>query len=122
MNDAHSGEPVIGGPGAVVYSLVVPIYNNGALARDLCREVAETFRAYLGHDDLARDLEGIFVDDGSRNDSPQQLRRVCDEFPFAKALLLSRNFGQPIAISAGYRASSGAYVATLNVDQEDPPR
>lgn len=125
MSDANSGEagakPVMH-PGSIAYSLVVPIYNDGALARDLCREVATTFRAYLGHDDLARELEVIFVDDGSANDSPQLLRQVCDEFPFARAMLLSRNFGQPIAISAGYRAASGAYVATLNVDQEDPPR
>lgn len=103
------------------YSLVVPIYNDGALARDFCVETARTFRTYLGHDDLARDLEVIFVDDGSANDSPRLLKAVCDEFPFAKMLVLSRNFGQHIAISAGYRAASGDYVGMINVDQEDPP-
>ncbi|MDB4962325.1 MAG: glycosyltransferase family 2 protein [Myxococcales bacterium] len=107
--------------GALQYSVVVPIFNDGALARDFCREIARTFRGYLGHDDLARDVEVIFVDDGSSNDSPRMLKQVCDEFAFAKMLVLSRNFGQHIAISAGYRASSGAWVAALNVDQEDPP-
>ena len=34
---------------------------------------------------------------------------------------LSRNFGQHIAISAGYRAATGDVVGVLNVDQEDPP-
>lgn len=105
----------------VVYSFVVPIYNDGALARDFCIEMAKVFRSYLGHDDLARDLEVIFVDDGSRNDSPEVLKRTCDEFPFAKAVLLSRNFGQHIAVSAGYRAASGDYVGSLNVDMEEPP-
>ena len=104
------------------YSIVVPIYNDGALARDFCSEIAKTFRAYLGHDDLARDIEVIFVDDGSVNDSPQLVKAVCDEFAFAKAVFLSRNFGQHIAISAGYRASSGDLIGMLNVDQEDPPR
>ncbi|HWO17758.1 MAG TPA: glycosyltransferase family 2 protein [Kofleriaceae bacterium] len=104
------------------YSFVVPIYNDGALARDFCLEMAATFRQHLGHDDLARDLEVIFVDDGSANDSPRRLREVCDEFAFARAVLLSRNFGQHIAVSAGYRAASGDYVGMLNVDQEDPPR
>ena len=103
------------------YSFVVPIYNDGALARDFCVELATTFRAYLGHDDLARDLEVIFVDDGSANDSPALVRAVCDEFAFAKLVQLSRNFGQHIAISAGYRAASGDYVGMINVDQEDPP-
>lgn len=106
----------------VLYSFVVPIYNDGALARAFCVEMANVFRGYLGHDDLARDLEVIFVDDGSRNDSPQLLKRTCDEFPFAKAVLLSRNFGQHIATSAGYRAASGDYVGNLNVDMEEPPR
>lgn len=103
------------------YSIVVPIYNDGALARDLCQELAATFRAYLGHDDLARDLEVIFVDDGSPNDSPRLLKEVCDEFPFARLVALARNFGQHIAISAGYRATRGEWVGMLNVDQEDPP-
>lgn len=107
---------------SVKYSFVVPIYNDGALARDFCDELAVAFRGYLGHDDLARDLEVIFVDDGSSNDSPLVLRQVCDEFAFAKLVQLSRNFGQHIAISAGYRAASGDYIGMLNVDQEDPPR
>ena len=103
------------------YSFVVPIYNDGALAEDFCREIETAFRAYLGHHDLARDLEVIFVDDGSANNSPELLKRVCDTYAFAKVVVLSRNFGQHIAISAGYRAASGDYVGMLNVDQEDPP-
>jgi len=103
------------------YSFVVPIYNDGALARAFCVEMAKTFRGYLGHDDLARDLEVIFVDDGSANDSPALVKAVCDEFAFARLVQLSRNFGQHIAVSAGYRAASGDYVGMINVDQEDPP-
>jgi dolichol-phosphate mannosyltransferase len=106
----------------MLYSFVVPIYNDGALARDFCVEMASVFRRYLGHDDLARDLEVIFVDDGSSNTSPQLLKEACDEFAFAKCVLLSRNFGQHIATSAGYRAASGDYVGTLNVDMEEAPR
>jgi dolichol-phosphate mannosyltransferase len=105
----------------VLYSFVVPIYNDGALARDFCVEMARVFRGYLGHDDLARDLEVIFVDDGSHNDSPELLKRACNEFAFAKAVFLSRNFGQHIATCAGFRAANGDYVGTLNVDMEEPP-
>lgn len=105
----------------MLYSFVVPIYNDGALARDFCREVDTAFRAYLGTDDISKDVEVIFVDDGSANDSPKLLKATCDEFRFARALLLARNFGQHIAVSAGYRAASGDYVGMINVDQEDPP-
>ena len=103
------------------YSIVVPIYNDGALARDFCREVERTFTEFLGKKELHEDLEVLFVDDGSSNDSPALLKKVCDEFPFARAALLARNVGQHVAISAGYQLARGDYVAMLNVDQEDPP-
>lgn len=103
------------------YSFVVPIYNDGALARDFCLEMERTFRAYLKRDDIEAELELIFVDDGSANDSRVLLRRVCDEFPFVRMAAFARNFGQHIALSAGYRLARGDYVGMLNVDQEDPP-
>jgi dolichol-phosphate mannosyltransferase len=103
------------------YSFVVPIYNDGALAKDFLAEMQRTFRAYLGTEDLASELEVVFVDDGSQNDSPKLLREACDAYPFAKMIVLARNFGQHIAISAGYRIAVGDAVGMMNVDQEDPP-
>jgi dolichol-phosphate mannosyltransferase len=104
----------------VIYSLVVPIYNDGVLARDFCREAKRVFEERLG-ERLADDLEIIFIDDGSRNDSVEQLKALRGEFPFVKVIALSRNFGQHIAISCGYRHARGRIVVYLNVDQEDPP-
>lgn len=103
------------------YSFVVPIYNDGALARDFCAEMKKTFVEYLGKPDLAADVEVIFVDDGSANDSVALVKKACDEFPFAKLVALSRNFGQHIAISAGFKHARGDVVGMMNVDQEDPP-
>lgn len=103
------------------YSLVVPIYNDAELASDFCRETQKVFRERLGRDEIEDDVELIFVDDGSKNDSVRVLKRVCDEYPFAKLIALSRNFGQHIAISCGYKHARGDYVIYLNVDQEDPP-
>jgi len=100
---------------------VVPIYGDGALARDFCVELENVFAKHLDVEDISHDLELIFVDDGSRNDSAAIVKKTCDEFSFAKLIVLSRNFGQHIAISAGYRHARGQYVGMLNVDQEDPP-
>lgn len=104
----------------MIYSVVVPIYNDGELAADFCRELRAAFAERLG-ERLEQELEIIFVDDGSRNDSVAVLKRLPAEFSFVKVIALSRNFGQHIAISCGYRHSSGQFVAYLNVDQEDPP-
>ena len=103
------------------YSIVVPIYGDGALARDFCVELEKAFQGYLKTKRIEQAVELIFVDDGSRNDSARIVRAVCDDFAFAKLVVLSRNFGQHIAISCGYRFARGQYVAMLNVDQEDPP-
>jgi dolichol-phosphate mannosyltransferase len=106
----------------IKYSFVVPIYNDGAFAADFCAEFQSVFRKHLGIEAIESQVEVIFVNDGSRDDSFAVLRdQVCPAFAFAKAVDLSRNFGQHIAISAGYRFAKGEYVGTLNVDMEDPP-
>ncbi len=104
----------------MIYSVVVPIYNDAALAEDFCQEIRRVFSDRLG-DRLEQELEVIFVDDGSKNDSLEVLKKLPTKHPFVKVIGLSRNFGQHIAISCGYRHSSGDLVAYLNVDQEDPP-
>jgi len=104
------------------YSFIVPIYNDGYLAADFCRELERVFRKHLATDDLDGLVEVIFVNDGSRDDSFAILRdQVCPEFSFARAVDLSRNFGQHVAITCGYRYAQGEVVGYLNVDMEDPP-
>jgi len=104
----------------LIYSIVVPIYNDGELARDFCRETKRVFEARLGAR-LDDDLEVIFIDDGSGNDSVAKLKALQSEYRFVKVIALSRNFGQHIAISCGYAHARGRIVVYLNVDQEDPP-
>jgi len=104
----------------VIYSIVVPIYNDAALAADFCRETKRVFAERLG-ERVESELEILFIDDGSKNDSIVVLKQLSSEYPFAKVIALSRNFGQHIAISCGYRHARGRIVAYLNVDQEDPP-
>jgi glycosyltransferase involved in cell wall biosynthesis len=103
------------------YSFVVTIYNDGELAADFCRELEKAFRAYTGLEDIREEVEVVFVDDGSREKSLRALKETVDEFPFTVLVALARNFGQHVAISAGYRHARGEYVGLLNVDQEDPP-
>ena len=75
------------------YSFVVPIYGDGALARDFCVELERVFLAHLKIERIESDVEVIFVDDGSRNDSVSLLKSACDDFAFAKLIVLGRNFG-----------------------------
>jgi len=104
------------------YSVVVPIYNDGTLAEEFCSEFERVFLGYLGVDKLDGLAELIFVNDGSRDDSFAILKdSVCARFSFVRAIDLSRNFGQHVAISCGYQHAKGEYVGYLNVDMEDAP-
>src|SRR4051812_11333429 len=101
----------------ILYSFVVPIYNDAYLAAEFCAEFDRVFRAYLGIEQIEAQAEVIFVNDGSHDDSFTVLRDdVCKRFAFARAVDLSRNFGQHVALSAGYRFARGKYVGCLNVD------
>jgi dolichol-phosphate mannosyltransferase len=107
----------------VKYSVVVPVYNDAYLADAFCEEVAKTFEGYLGKDVvLENEVEVVFVDDGSpRADTLSTLRDVADKWPFVRVVALSRNFGQHVSTTAGINHARGQYVATMNVDAEDPP-
>src|SRR5229473_3241794 len=103
------------------YSFVVPIYNDGGLAEEFCKAFESTFQSYLKKNEIAPDVELIFVNDGSKDDSTAVLVSLIKKFPFLKVIELSRNFSQHIALSCGYKHASGNYVGMLNVDMEDPP-
>ena len=105
----------------MVYSFVVPIYKDAQLARAFCKEFADVMKRLSpqGVDD--QDFELVFVNDGRFDDQFTLLQAVCCDYPFAKAIQLSRNFGQHIALTCGYEHCRGEYVGMLNVDMEDPP-
>lgn len=105
----------------MLYSLVVPIYNDGSLAETFCLEFYKVFKIYLGKENIEEDVELIFVNDGSKNNSIDFLISLSQQKTFVKVIDFSRNFGQHIALSCGYKMATGAYVGMLNVDMQEPP-
>ena len=101
--------------------MVVPIYNDGYLAEAFCVEYEKEFQKYLGKDQIETEVELIFVNDGSKNDSIDYLIKLSEEKKFVKVIDFSRNFGQHIALSCGYQNAKGQYVGMLNVDMQEPP-
>jgi len=99
------------------YSFVVPVYNDGYLLDEFCQAFAGVFP----RESVESAVELIFVDDGSAAPTPAQVREVAATYGFVKTITLSRNFGQHIAVSAGYAHAAGRFVGMLNADQQDPP-
>jgi len=105
----------------MLYSLIVPIYNDGFLAEVFCLAYEKEFVGFLKKSNIEEDTELIFVNDGSSNNSIDYLVKLSKEKNFVKVIDLSRNFGQHIALSCGYKNATGKYVGMLNVDMQEPP-
>lgn len=96
------------------YSVVIPAYNEEAvlpLSYDRLKKVMDP----LG------DYELIFVNDGSRDDTLVQLKRLAAADDRVKVLSFSRNFGHQEAVSAGMARCSGRAVVIIDCDLQDPP-
>jgi glycosyltransferase involved in cell wall biosynthesis len=61
------------------------------------------------------------VDDGSSDDTAAVLRHLAAQTPELVAVLLRRNYGQTPAMSAGFDASRGALIVTLDGDLQNDP-
>ena len=97
-------------------SVVIPIYNEQA-------GLAALFaRLYPALDALHIAYEIIFINDGSRDNSvtilAEQFRQRSD---VTRVVLFNGNYGQHMAILAGFEASRGEIVVTLDADLQNPP-
>ncbi len=97
-------------------SVVVLVYNEAANLSALYERLSAVLRALKGYD-----VELIFVDDGSQDESFTILRGFHERNPTAKVLRLSRNFGSWSAVAAGVAAATGDAVAWITSDLQDPP-
>ena len=96
-------------------SVVIPVYDEAPNLPDLWRRVAAT----MGARELEWEL--IFVDDGSRDESPALLEHLEAEHDPVRVLTAARNVGQSAALAAGFRAARGDWVVTLDADLQNPP-
>ena len=97
-------------------SVVVPCFNEEAVLPETHRRLVNVL------DGVAKlSFEIIYVDDGSRDATPRVLRELQQGDPRVRVVILSRNFGQQIAFTAGLAEASGDVVAVLDADLQDPP-
>lgn len=100
-------------------SVVVPVYYNSESLPLLFHELCEVESALL-QQNIA--LELIFVDDGSGDNSFNELMKIKEQRPQTKVVRLSRNFGAVHATKAGLCQVTGDCFLVLAADLQDPPR
>jgi undecaprenyl-phosphate 4-deoxy-4-formamido-L-arabinose transferase len=97
-------------------SVVIPVYNEEAALPALFA------RLYAALDALGRSYEVLFVNDGSRDKSGALLREQFQRRPdVTRVVLFKGNFGQHMAIMAGFEYSRGEQVVTMDADLQNPP-
>lgn len=97
-------------------SLVVPCYNEAENVRAFQEAAIQAF------DGCGYDYEIIFVDDGSRDATMPELRKLFAEQNCpTKVVSFSRNFGKESAIYAGLKQASGEYITLIDADLQQRP-
>ena len=97
-------------------TVVVPVYWNQATLPALL----ERLRA-VGDELLPDELEVLFVDDGSGDESYPLLRAEAERDERVQVVRLSRNFGSNAAILAGLTFARGDAIVVIAADLQDPP-
>ncbi len=97
-------------------SVVIPVYNEEAVLPQLFA------RLYPALDALGVPYEVIFVNDGSADRSAALLREQFQRRPdVTRVVLFNRNYGQHMAIMAGFERCRGERIVTLDADLQNPP-
>ncbi|MBQ8822385.1 MAG: glycosyltransferase family 2 protein [Lachnospiraceae bacterium] len=99
-------------------SVIVPCYNE----RENVSYFYEEFRkndAFFEEKKL--DIEILYIDDGSRDGTAGEVKKLREKDERIRLISFSRNFGKEAAMYAGLQKSKGDYVVIMDVDLQDPP-
>ncbi len=96
-------------------SIVLPAYNE---EQNICN-TAKVLSALLAENAIEYEL--IFISDGSRDGTYEEIVKVARENPRVKGAEFSRNFGKEAGIFAGLELTEGDAVIVMDCDLQHPP-
>lgn len=99
-------------------SVIVPCYNEEENIAPFYEELMKHV-SFLAERDM--DLEVLYIDDGSRDHTVQEIRKLRETDERVHMVSFSRNFGKEAAMYAGLENAVGDYVVFMDADLQDPP-
>lgn len=99
-------------------SVIVPCYNEEENIRDFYDELFKN-ESFFREKEI--DVEVIYVDDGSRDKTVAEIKKLHEEDERVRMVSFSRNFGKEAAVYAGLQKARGDLVVMMDVDLQDPP-
>lgn len=96
-------------------SLVIPVYQEGSHIRNSIGVIENVLK------ENHINYEFILVDDGSRDNSWEEIKLLAKENENVTSLRLSRNFGKESALCAGLECADGDMILVMDADLQHPP-
>ncbi|MBQ7774940.1 MAG: glycosyltransferase family 2 protein [Lachnospiraceae bacterium] len=97
-------------------SIVLPSYNEEQNIANTAKVLAQL----LENEQI--DYELVFVSDGSKDATYEEILKAAEENPHVKGAKFSRNFGKEACIFAGLRLTTGDAVIVMDCDLQHPPQ
>lgn len=98
-----------------VYSVIVPCYNEEAVLAETQKRLTKVLSGMDG------EYEIVYVNDGSKDKTPDILRELAAQDPHVKVVMFARNAGHQMAVSAGLDYACGDAIVIIDADLQDPP-
>ena len=102
----------------MLLSVIVPCYNEEENVPYFYEELMKLTPFF---EEKKLDLELIYIDDGSKDGTVSEVKKLNEKDDRVKLVSFSRNFGKEAAIYAGFSKSKGDYVVMMDADLQDPP-
>ena len=96
-------------------SIVIPLYNEDESIHELHSKIVSS----LSNSSL--NYEIIFIDDGSSDNSWNNIKDVTKRVKNTRAIRFLTNYGKSMALSAGFKSTRGEVVVTMDADLQDDP-
>lgn len=96
-------------------SIIVPVFNEHENVAQLYEETTQTMT------NAGKTYEILFVDDGSRDESGEELSKIAAKDHRVKLIQFTRNFGQTAAMAAGFEHAQGRVYITIDADNQNVP-
>ena len=97
-------------------SIVIPVYNEAQNLPLLFERLSAVI------DKMGRPAEIVFTDDGSKDNSLEILKGFVAQRPdIVRVVEFDRNYGQHMAVMAGFETARGDIIVTLDADLQNPP-
>ena len=99
----------------IILSIVCTVYRSELIVPELVSKISTECT------NLSQEFEIILVDDGSPDNSWNEIEKVCKSNCNVIGIKLGRNVGQQLAVTAGLRHSSGKFTIVMDGDLQNPP-